>query len=382
MDRVIVLLGENLSEVERTGESRSVQRTSNLFSSVWRGDPALRHNIRQLKVMSDGLGAQCTKLALLALRSPTEEHFESLFSEIVPQVEAYRIQFVNFSNCSLSLPLLFIVCMPVRHFLKRMLELCETIKAASYEEVNALTGMVHECADAVGKVPETNKIAYKRAMMDKIAAVNDVINEFSKHVTIYKNKYGDNADSNSEDNKNRVDESFDDEVGDGNGGDDDDYDDDEGEYTEEEVVVAEKCLKLIEHTRNMMKVGVTVTSEIADALHPLSSDADESNAPEVASVFTSPSSSSEQRQCQEWVARVLREMELLENSTVDVGTELYAPLDNPEDVRAHYNTLFGKCAAFLHLLRDSNSTETEMLPEGITHALSMVSCVQLEFEEW
>ena len=376
MERLIEVLTDCLREVERIGESRSMHRSTNLSACVWRDDPALHHNTRQLKAMSEGLGAQCTKLALLALRSPTEEYFESLFSEIIPQAQAFKIQFINFSNCSLSLPLLLIVCLPVRHFLKRMLELSESIKAGAYEDVSSITAKVHECAEAVKKVPETNKIAYKRAMMDKVAAINDVINEFAKHVAIYNNKYGDNADTNNEDNRNRVDESFDnDGDGDSGGG-----EEEEGEYTAEEVMVAEKCLKLISHARDMLKVGISVSSAVADALHPLREETQETDETP-ASVFSSPTSSSEQRQCQEWVAKVLRETEVIETSVVDVGSELYDPLDNPGDVRKYYNTLFGNCASYLQLVSGGNSRD--MLGEETGAALDRVSRAHCdEFEEW
>jgi hypothetical protein len=210
--------------------------------------------------------------------------------------------------------------------------------------------MVHECAEALAKVPETNKVAYRRSIMERVNSINSVIQEFTKHVDAYRAKHrgeGEDGgaattqDSNSSSNQQNE-EDEDDDMN-------DDYDDDEeeGEYTAEEVVVAEQCLALMGYARKILKAGLLVSTEVADALHPMSEAPQEGDAP--VSVFTSPSQSQEQMECQEWVSEVLRAAEKLEVCVVEVGTELYAPCDNPGDVRRHYNTCAETCAMCVEL---------------------------------
>ena len=135
--------------------------------TLWRGDAALRHNIRQLKVISEGLGAQCTKMGLLSLRCPSSEMFESLAEEIVPQIEGFNNQFTSLSRCGVSLGLLMIIGKHIRNFIRAMLGLVELIKSAQYTDTPGMTGKIHELAEAINKLPASNRVAYRRSLMEQ-----------------------------------------------------------------------------------------------------------------------------------------------------------------------------------------------------------------------
>ena len=365
MDRLSEILESTTEEVERVCETRNRDRNSpsQAGGTVWRADPALRHNIRQLKVISEGLGAQCTKLSLLSLRSPSSEPFDSLAEEIAPQIEGYSRQYTNFTRCSVSLGLLLIISKNIRTFLKTMSGLVKMIKGGQYSETPGVVGVAHETAEAIKKLPESNRVAYRRHLMEKVGSINDTIGEFQVHVDKYKAKYGNNPQQEEQ-------------AGDANRN-EDEGEDEEGEYTAEEVVVAEKVLSLLTFSQKVVKGSLIILTSVADELHPVA-DEEGTEEPVPASVFTSVNASSEQRACQEWVGAVVLSANLIERSAVCVGAELYSPLENPDDVRSHYRACLQESISCLDLL-GSRQNYVAMLSDSCRRQLDELQTDRLGF---
>ena len=336
MDSLVATIQSATAEVERLCEGRTRDRERGVGGTIWRGDASLRHNVRQLKVISEGLGAQCTKVSLLALRSPNAEMFDSLAEEIVPQIEGFSRQFTNFTRCSVSLKLLIMIGQKVRTFLKAMSGLMDLIQAAQYSDTPGITGKIHELAEAIKKLPETNRVAYRRTLMEQVNSINETIGEFQVHVDKYKTKYGN-------------------ENGDGEEPTEEEDEDEEGEYTAEEVVVVEKVLSMLTFSQKVVKGGLIIVTDVADQLHPVAEDDADVPAPVPSTVFSSPSASTEQSVCQEWVAQVVQAAVKIEKSAVNVGSELYSPCENPQDVHGYYNACLQDSFTCLDLLSNTRN---------------------------
>ena len=103
-----------------------------------------------------------------------------------------------------------------------------------------MTGKIHELAEAINKLPASNRVAYRRSLMEQARSINETINEFQVHVDKYKTKYC-NGDG-------------DQPVQDG-AGEDGEEEDEEGEYTAEEVRVAEKALNMLTSPTRLLRVA-------------------------------------------------------------------------------------------------------------------------------
>ena len=369
MDTLRAALLAAMNNVESVCATRGRERGQD-GPTLWRGDSALRHNIRQLKVISEGLGAQCTKVSLLSLRSPSKEMFDSLAEEIAPQIEGYSHQFTNFSRCSVYVGLLMIIGKHMRTFLKTMLGLVELVQAAQYTDTPGITGKIHELAEAMKKLPVSNRVAYRRSLMEQVTSINETINEFQVHVVKYKTKNNSGDGDQLEQGQARGEDEDEDQ-------DEDEDDDEEGEYTAEEVLVAEKVLNMLTFSSKVVKGSLIVVTDVADQLHPVVEDDNSTSTPALTTVFFSPPASEQQRGCQEWVARVIQAAAKIEKSAVSVGAELYSPCENPDDVRSQYNACLQDSFACLDLLVGTQNYLT-MLGSSCREKLEELSAERLE----
>jgi actin-related protein len=89
-----------------------------------------------------------------------------------------------------------------------------------------------------------------------------------------------------------------------------DEDNEEVEYSPEEVSLVEKCVLLFSEVINFLKTTMKIITDTADALP-----------------HTTEEEQAQVKECQQWIAQVEKSSQELENQVVDLGAELYPPID-------------------------------------------------------
>ena len=366
-------------------------------SCVWRGDAALAEVITNIKNMCLVLSSDFTKLVLVGTQGPSADELGSLLGEIIPHVDAFGMYFTSSFVVlqSVSSHLFQLVYVPIKVLLNNLVDLTNVLKAEKWDEARKAVGAVIElCENTIVRLlPATNKVAYRRALLDKAAKVADVYDEFDGYVrksVAFLNGPASAAAA----------------ATGGAGGDGDgmeeDSDDDEGTYTSEELVAMRGHCELLRACKAVLKVGLAAVTEAADSVHPLVNSPNASAAATVAaagagagagaagggtgaeqsvtqanatatSLFESNSnpsvSEAESRApflvdtdaerntvlaCRRWAYRLVSMCELLDVSLVDYGADLYSPLEEEQVTRQKFESVKGQLGKIMALLQDGS----------------------------
>eukprot|EP00981_Chlorochromonas_danica_P012096 scaffold4451_cov172-Ochromonas_danica.AAC.3 len=216
---------------------------------------------------------------------------DSLLEEVSEHAQTLYNIFKRCLECSLSHALHDIVFRTVRSVLGHMLDLVKAVKEkADKRTIEGYAGMVLTLSEEAQKMPITNKIAYRRFLMEKCLAIKETISEFQGYVD----------EAGNAEERGVEEEEEDDEF---------DHDEDERDYTPEEAQKASQCIRLMTVCQDLVKVILGTVTAVGDSLLMQgSSDPDQSSR-----VYS-------------WIAQIVLVAELMERDCVDLGAELYPPL--------------------------------------------------------
>jgi Grap2 and cyclin-D-interacting len=274
--------------------------------SRWRNDETLQQAINNIKAGSQAFAMSCSKLALLLPKAPAPDVLGSLLEELVANTDAIMVVYLQFVDCSVSKPLFDMVSSLVRSQLGRGKEFMDLAASASpdFGEISNSAGIIFKLYDQVQTLPMTNKAAYRRFTMERLAILNDTISEFTRYVAVARE--GGGAPPRQQ----------------GGDEDEDDEDDEDDEpYTFEEVETVEACLRSMECSTQALKLALATMTHVADLVTP-----------------STPSISvaeNEREACDAWVAELYGLARRTEDNVTDLGAELYAPFDMQKVAEYH-----------------------------------------------
>jgi hypothetical protein len=286
-----------------------------LMTGQWQKCPKLEESIQAFKNHSDALSGSCTKLSLVDLTSMPAEGLQSLFDEILQISQGLITAVMVLFGMKLSRPLFDDIHKLAKAELTQVHGLVVSIHSGRFDTCMAAIGQVWEMNEAIQKLPLTNKVAYKRALMGILSVVKDTHREFQEA-----------RDESVELNKRKA--VGDNENDEGGGDDDDDEegnmdenwgvmmdDDEDGCFSPEEMPYVNAALSLMEKTFTVIKVTMDVMTLLSEQPSASSSS----------SVFSMDDSSLLQ-DVQVWVATVFTIDTQFSTFVTDLGMELYAPL--------------------------------------------------------
>lgn len=279
-----------------------------LMTGQWQKCPSLENNVKGFKSHSDALSGSCTKLSLVDLRSMPAAGLQSLVDEILQISQGLISAVMALFSMKLSRPLFDDIHRLAKGELTQVHGLVNAIHTGHFDTCMASIGQVWEMNEAIQKLPLTNKVAYKRALMGILSVVKDTHREFQEardeSVELNKKKTrevgGESEEAEEEGNDNLMDENWGVMMEDG---------DDDG-FTPEEMPYVNASLSLMEKAFTITKVAMEVMSLVSE---------------QPQSVTATPSSSPNS-DIEEWVATVFHIIKQFSVLVTDLGMELYTPL--------------------------------------------------------
>ena len=304
LNRVLVAFIESTDAMKKAAVDMSPEAA--LMTGQWLKCPKLEEKMVEYKTRSDALSGSCTRLSLVDLANMPVDALQSLFDEILQISHGLISTVMALFGMKLSRPLFDEVHRLAKAELTQVHGVV-SIHTGRFESCMAAIGQVWEMNEAIQKLPLTNKVAYKRALMGVLCVVKDTHREFKEardeSAELNKNK------SLGEDEDEDEDEGVDKNMDDGWGVMMDDEED--GGFSPEEMPYVNAALSLMEKTFTFIKVTMDVMALLSE--HPPSS-----------TVFTMESTA--HLDVEVWVATVFNIDKQFSTLVTNLGMELYAPL--------------------------------------------------------
>lgn len=146
------------------------------------------------------------------------------------------------------------------------------------------TGMVWKVNEDLQKLPLSNKAAYRRALMEMLSLLKDTVKEFTSYVEEAERLY--DGEEDVEDDASR--------------------DSDDKPYTAEEAATARDCLLLMQCAMDTIKLCLSTSTTLLDKIPVTDADA----------VYG-----------WEWMARLHRQCQSVQDVVTELGAELFVPFD-------------------------------------------------------
>jgi actin-related protein len=147
---------------------------------------------------------------------------------------------------------------------------------------------------------------------------------------------------------------------------DDDYEDEDNEeveYSPEEVSLVEKCVLLFNEVINFLKTTMKIITDTSDALP-----------------HTTEEEQTQVKECQQWIAQVERSSQELENQVVDLGAELYPPIDCESEYSPalkQFRLLQEKMEKFFQLIGKNEKLKAVVTGSELDECLEKFHSIQL-----
>eukprot|EP00602_Paraphysomonas_sp_CaronLab_P010883 CAMPEP_0185029750 /NCGR_PEP_ID=MMETSP1103-20130426/16246_1 /TAXON_ID=36769 /ORGANISM="Paraphysomonas bandaiensis, Strain Caron Lab Isolate" /LENGTH=320 /DNA_ID=CAMNT_0027564605 /DNA_START=56 /DNA_END=1014 /DNA_ORIENTATION=- len=264
----------------------------------WRNDSELDNAIRVFKNESDVLSNSCTKLALINPADMPADGLKSLFDEIFNGAQRVYNCYRLLSELPLSSPFAESLHKSVRNELTEVQGLIHSVGTGQFEACKSAVGLVWDANKAIQKLPNTNKAAYKRSIMEAMMVVQDTNREFRQALSAMPT-----------DGKPAATDDF---V-------DDEFSDMEDEdYTPEDVPYVEACLSLMVCCFNIMRQIIEIATVVSEKIESANLETKNES---VASSHLADGV------IEQWVADLHILCHELKKSVVDLGVEMYAPLE-------------------------------------------------------
>ena len=264
-------------------------------ASRWRDDALLHQALNNIKAAAQGLAMTCSKLSLLASKSPSPEALASLLGEFEANLDSVALVFTHLTDCSVSAPLFDMISVGVRSQLVRSKEVLEMASGRDFDGLSNAASVVFKLYDQIQDLPMTNKAAYRRFAMEKLAIVKDTMREFQAYV--------DAAAAATPTNSAAAD----------NEDEDEDEEEDDEPYTFEEASVVQTCLRIMDSASLLLKAALAIMTQVADALTPNAAVGEQ-----------------ERAACEAWVGALCLLIKQCEGNVTNLGAELYAPFDHDQ----------------------------------------------------
>jgi hypothetical protein len=327
---------------------------------IWKGDKNYHNLLNNLKSASIELSSMSTKLTLVCSHNPSNSALQSIIVELTQILNMFIHCYFTLIECKLSRPLFNIITDTVIGVLQHYNDLINKLSIGEFSQANITTGMIWKACENVSKIPISNKIAYRRFILEILSSLKDTVGEFEEYIVSSKEAIENNTEEESSDG--------DDEDGEF---DDMDYLDDI-KYNSEELITVENSIVLMNITIDSIKLALEIMSSSSDQIDIIKNSS--TPASNISSVFTSPLLENKEidtalaeievgNKCQVWVVIIQDYCRLLSDQILDFGAELYTPVDK-NSVQAHGFELF----EMLHSLEDlliNDSIISLLKPEDI-----------------
>lgn len=322
------LNGVIVSFIESTDamkESVDATPEASLMIGQWQKCDELEQRIKNFKIHSDGLSGSCTKLSVIDISTMPSTGLQSLFDEILRMCRGVISAVMILFSSKLSRPLFDEVHRLAKAELTQVHGLVVAIHTGLFDTCMTSIGQVWEMNEAIQKLPLTNKVAYKRALMGVLSVVKDTHREFQEardeSVELNKNKTlcGEPEDNCDSDQDQEQDGCMDEGWGVMN------EDDDSEGFSPEEIPYVNCALSAMEKSFTTIKVTMDVMTLLSE--HASAN-----------SVFSVDNNSL--LDVQRWVANVFNIDLQFSASITDLGMELYAPL-SLETLRVQFDIAYG-----------------------------------------
>jgi hypothetical protein len=278
------------------------------IASPWICKDILTQSIKRMKLEAKQANDTCTKIGLIGMSGLKGEAKESILDELRVNVRgSVSVLMSIVAGGDFSGPLIDYLCTALRAELHLIEELLITIEKGQNISLNSSVGMVWKAHESVQKLPETNKAAYRRSALQVLSIIDETSREFQEYLDTSKENAAEEAATGGGKEAEAAAIAEDEDMDDF---DLDDFDmDSMGKYSPEEFPIVEAALALITRQKSMLKFGLNCVSEISDNVSKLS----DHEAVKAA--------------CFQWIAESITLIKAAETRVVDLGAELYAPID-------------------------------------------------------
>lgn len=325
---------------------------------IWKGDKNYQNLLNNLKLASVEISSMSTKLTLVCTHNPSNSALQSIIVELIEILNVFIHSYFTLIRCKLSRPLNNIITDTVIGVLQQYNSLINKLANGDFTSTNITTGMIWKACENVGQIPISNKIAYRRSILEILSGLKETVSEFEGYIVTSK------EDNDDEENNEEDDE--DDEFADM------DYLDDI-KYNNEELITVENSIVLMNITIESIKLALEIMSTTSDHVDIIKNSSTPKE--EVSSVFASPLLENKEidnalteieveNKCQIWVVIIQDYCRLLSDQILDFGAELYTPVDK-HSVQAQGFELFSMLHSLEELLLN-DSIISVMKPEDIS----------------
>lgn len=306
-----------------------------LRAGQWKENEQLNITIGDFKSQSEIIGHTIVKFALLV--NPSLEFsspvFLSILEELDSQIQTLFNIYSHILNCSIATCLYDEITNKFRGLLYNVDEFLRYTQERNKASLNYVAGLTTKLVDEIKQIPAGNKAAYRRNLLQKCLIIKETITEFEGYVSEAKTNLEAKAKCGEDSNE-------DNEVNDDDEDDLDEGDDEiERDYSAEEVITVEKCLNLCTDSTQSIKYTLKLMTDVADQVH---ANAATSNDQEDKSV----------EEVQIWVALIERAAQDVENTVIDLGSELYPPVSSEDKGLVDiYQKLISRVKALIQLVQ-------------------------------
>eukprot|EP00608_Synchroma_pusillum_P012441 CAMPEP_0198441792 /NCGR_PEP_ID=MMETSP1452-20131203/64086_1 /TAXON_ID=1181717 /ORGANISM="Synchroma pusillum, Strain CCMP3072" /LENGTH=233 /DNA_ID=CAMNT_0044162419 /DNA_START=18 /DNA_END=716 /DNA_ORIENTATION=+ len=175
MDWVTSLEGSLRHTAART--ARDQRRTPPV--GAWL-DEGVSECARGLRTAAEILQHSSTKVALVVKPGVDGAALQSMLEEYRGALERLAVHYLSLCERPVGAPLLAAATAHVRGIAASVARLLAALRDGSVQQAPALTGMVWKECEALKTLPESNRGAYRRALMQLATAVKDTVREFAE----------------------------------------------------------------------------------------------------------------------------------------------------------------------------------------------------------
>jgi hypothetical protein len=254
------------AEIESIYQERN-EKAHDDFLGPWMNDTILTHNLENLKKCAERVSHSCTKFSILILNTTsTDTHvLQSFLDEFDSHVTSFMEFYVAISNNPISWPLFNSITVQVRNQIGHIYDLFECAIFKKNDALPSTTGMIWKINEDMQKLPMSNKLAYRRYIMELINRIKETIKEFTEYV--------DEADEihqaeavTIESLQSRRNRDHDEERLDEDEEDIDSKDSDDQPYTVGEAAVCKECIALMNCIMQALKTTLIISTKTLDAI--------------------------------------------------------------------------------------------------------------------
>lgn len=326
---------------------------------IWK-DNNYKNKILKLKQVASAIADITSKYAMLVQLKPSHDSLQALLSEYAGYILNLVLSYMEVIDCMVGKPLCKIITNVCILLLHRIKELMMSSCNNTFTHLHSCTGIIWQACKDIDNIPNSNKIAYRRDILERISSINEVLQEFQSYLASSSNKilHSNNSDVNDYTTIDDITAGVDVDAliagsGNSDGFGDDMYDnnDDGCEYNNiEDVTYVSKCLISIGTAADVLKSTLLVLTFIADSVYSstdtntiFSNMSISSSSTGTASTGSNSSTNALVDKCNKWIIDISHLSVSISNIVVDFGSELYVPIDKETAYNYHRELIDNLC---------------------------------------